>query len=151
MRISSAVSMRVGAMAALFIIVTGTAAGQYFRGVNVSQAEWGDPLNETYGIGNYTYATAPTFNYFAARGLPFIRLVVKWERLQPTLAGDLDSPNLGIYSPELCPIRWRSDLQSQVCNVPRSHRHAQRWHGQEYGHQGRLRSGHQGVDGGSGV
>src|ERR1022692_3552874 len=69
MRISSAVSMRVGAMAALFIIVTGTAAGQYFRGVNVSQAEWGDPLNETYGIGNYTYATAPTFNYFAARGL----------------------------------------------------------------------------------
>src|ERR1039458_1629435 len=66
MRISSAVSMRVGAMAALFIIVTGTAAGQYFRGVNVSQAEWGDPLNETYGIGNYTYATAPTFNYFAA-------------------------------------------------------------------------------------
>src|ERR1035438_8227076 len=95
MRISSAVSMRVGAMAALFIIVTGTAAGQYFRGVNVSQAEWGDPLNETYGIGNYTYATAPTFNYFAARGLPFIRLVVKWERLQPTLAGDLDSTQLG--------------------------------------------------------
>src|ERR1039457_4844718 len=95
MRISSAVSMRVGAMAALFIIVTGTAAGRYFRGVNVSQAEWGDPLNETYGIGNYTYATAPTFNYFAARGLPFIRLVVKWERLQPTLAGDSDPTNLG--------------------------------------------------------
>jgi len=82
-------------MAALFITVTAPAAGQYFRGVNVSQAEWGDPLNETYGVGNYTYASAPTFNYFAARGLPFIRLQVKWERLQPTLGGDLDSTQLG--------------------------------------------------------
>ena len=87
--------MRVAASAALFIIVTGTAGAQFFRGVNVSQAEWGDPLNETYGIGNYTYATAPTFDYFAARGLPFIRLQVKWERLQPTLDGDLDSTQLG--------------------------------------------------------
>ena len=87
--------MRAGAIAALLIILAGTAAGQYFRGVNVSQAEWGDPLNETYGVGNYTYATAPTFNYFAARGLPFVRLLVKWERLQPTLGGDLDSTQLG--------------------------------------------------------
>ena len=67
----------------------------YFRGVNVSQAEWGDPLNESYGVGNYTYATAPTFNYFTARGLPFVRLLVKWERLQPTLLGDLDPTQLG--------------------------------------------------------
>ena len=87
--------MRAGAIAALLIILAGTAAGQYFRGVNVSQAEWGDPLNETYGVGNYTYATAPTFNYFAARGLPFVRLLGKWERLQPTLGGDLDSTQLG--------------------------------------------------------
>ena len=87
--------MRAGAIAALLIILAGTAAGQYFRGVNVSQAEWGDPLNETYGVGNYTYATAPTFNYFAARGLPFVRLLVKRERLQPTLGGDLDSTQLG--------------------------------------------------------
>ena len=94
MRTTSAVSTRVGAIAALFIIVTGTAAGQYFRGVNVSQAEWGDPLNETYGVGNYTYATAPTFNYFAARGLPFIRLQVKWERLQPDLTQGLNAQQL---------------------------------------------------------
>src|ERR1017187_3578141 len=114
MRISSAVSMRVGAMAALFIIVTGTAAGQYFRGVNVSQAEWGDPLNETYGIGNYTYATAPTFNYFAARGLPFIRLVVKWERLQPTLAGDLDSTQLGYLQQDVAYAKASGALVSIV-------------------------------------
>jgi endoglucanase len=87
--------MRTRSAAFLFITVTSTAAGQYFRGVNVSQAEWGDPLNSTYGIGNYTYATPPTFNYFAARGLSFVRLVVKWERLQPTLGGPLDSAQLG--------------------------------------------------------
>src|ERR1017187_357016 len=93
MRISSAVSMRVGAMAALFIIVTGTAAGQYFRGVNVSQAEWGDPWSATYGT-EYSYPSAPTFNYFAARALGFIRLQVQWERLQPVLGGPLDPTNL---------------------------------------------------------
>jgi endoglucanase len=95
MRTHNAVFPRAAALAALFIIATGTAAGQYFRGVNVSQAEWGDPLNESYGVGNYTYATAPTFNYFTARGLPFVRLLVKWERLQPTLLGDLDPTQLG--------------------------------------------------------
>ncbi len=81
-------------LAALFIILAATAAAQYFRGVNVSQAEWGDPLNETEMIGNFTYATAPTFNYFAARGLPFIRLQLKWERLQPVLDGPLDANQL---------------------------------------------------------
>jgi endoglucanase len=86
--------VRTLAGACLFMLVATTASGQYFRGVNVSQAEWGDPLDPTYEIGNYTYATRPTFNYFAARGLPFIRLVVKWERLQPTLGGDLDSTQL---------------------------------------------------------
>jgi len=95
MRTTSAVSIRAAAFAALFISVNGTAAGQYFRGVNVSQAEWGDPLSETYGVGNYTYATAPTFDYFAARALPFVRLLVKWERLQPVLGGPLDPTQLG--------------------------------------------------------
>ena len=87
-----AISRRAGGIAALIVMIAGTAAGQYLRGVNVSQAEWGDPLNLTAGLGNYAYATAPTFNYFAARGLPLIRLQVKWERLQPTLGGPLDAP-----------------------------------------------------------
>jgi endoglucanase len=119
-----------GAIAALFIIVTGTAAGQYFRGVNVSQAEWGDPLNETEVVGNYTYATAPTFDYFAARALPFIRLQVKWERLQPTLNGPLDATQLGYLQQDvayakaagaavsICPhneARYAT-LESQVAN-----------------------------------
>jgi endoglucanase len=84
---------RAGAIAALFITVTSSAAGQYFRGVNVSQAEWGDPWNSTYG-SSYAYPTAPTFDYFAARGLPFIRLQVQWERLQPVLGAALDPTQL---------------------------------------------------------
>ncbi len=63
------------------------------RGVNVSQAEWGDPISATYG-SEYSYPTAPTFNYFAARALGFVRLQVQWERLQPTLQGDLDPTQL---------------------------------------------------------
>lgn len=95
MRTTITLSMRAGIMAAMLTVVAGTAAGQYRRGVNVSQAEWGDPLNPYSGVGNYTYATAPTFQYFAARALPFIRLLVKWERLQPTLGGALDQTQLG--------------------------------------------------------
>ena len=105
----------ISAVFVLFIIVTGTAAGQYFRGVNVSQAEWGDPLDETPGIGYYTYAMAPTFNYFAARGLPVIRLQVKWERLQPTLNGPLDSPQLGYLQQD---IAYAKAAGAQVIIVP---------------------------------
>ena len=97
-----AVFMRGAVSAAILTLVTGTAAGQsYFRGVNVSQAEWGDPLNPQPGAGNYTYATAPTFDYFAARGLPFIRLIVKWERLQPSLGAALDPTQLQMLQQDI--------------------------------------------------
>jgi endoglucanase len=89
--------------AALFILVTGTAAGQYLRGVNVSEAEWGaqgDPRTAAYDVG-YSFPTAPTFDYFAARGLGFIRLPLSWERLQPTLGGDLDPTNLGYLQADI--------------------------------------------------
>jgi len=103
MRSTSPVSIRAGAIAALFISVTGTAAAQYLRGVNVSQAEWGaqgDPRLAAYGIG-YSFPTAPTFDYFAARGLGFIRLPVSWERLQPMLGGDLDTTNMGYLQQDI--------------------------------------------------
>jgi len=81
-------------IAAACLSLAGDAAGQYLRGVNVSQAEWGDPISGQYGSG-YSYPTAPTFDYFAARALPFIRLQVQWERLQPVLSGPLDATQLG--------------------------------------------------------
>ena len=90
-----ALCKRFGACIALAFGLSAAAAGQtYMRGVNVSQAEWGDPFDPAYGPGNYSYPTAPTFDYFAARALPLIRLQVQWERLQPSLDGPLDPTQL---------------------------------------------------------
>ena len=99
--------------AALFIMATGTAAGQYLRGVNVSQAEWGDPWSATYGT-EYSYPSAPTFDYFAARGLGFIRLQVQWERLQPVLGGPLDATNLGYLQQDVAYAKASGALVSIV-------------------------------------
>jgi endoglucanase len=104
------------AAAALSIIVTGTAAGQsgqYFRGVNVSQAEWGDPWSATYGT-EYSYPSAPTFDYFAARELGFIRLQVQWERLQPVLDGPLDPTQLGYLQQDVAYAKASGALVSIV-------------------------------------
>jgi endoglucanase len=105
------------AIATLFLSITGTAAGQYFRGVNVSQAEWGadgDPRTAAYGT-EYSFPTAPTFNYFASRALGFIRLQVLWERLQPTLNGPLDPTNLGYLQQD---VAYAKASGAQVSIVP---------------------------------
>ncbi len=113
MRTSSALSPRAGAVAVLLIAGGGTAAGQYLRGVNVSQAEWGDPWSATYGT-EYSYPTAPTFDYFAARGLGFIRLQVQWERLQPVLGGPLDPTQLGYLQQDVAYAKASGALISIV-------------------------------------
>ncbi len=105
--------MRIGLAAALLPGALGMAAGQYLRGVNVSEAEWGDPISGQYGVG-YSYATAPTFEYFAARALPFIRLQVQWERLQPVLSGPLDSTQLGYLRQEVAYAKAAGALVSIV-------------------------------------
>jgi len=105
--------MRTGAVAAVFMIAAGTAAGQYFRGVNVSQAEWGDPWSAAYGA-EYSYPSAPTFNYFASRALGYIRLQVQWERLQPTLSGPLDPTNLGYLQQDVAYAKAAGALVSIV-------------------------------------
>jgi len=105
--------MRAAAIAALSTIVTGTAAGQYLRGVNVSQAEWGDPWSAAYGT-EYSYPSAPTFDYFAARELGFIRLQVQWERLQPVLGGPLDPTQLGYLQQDVAYAKASGALVSIV-------------------------------------
>src|SRR5438270_133962 len=80
---------------ALATLSIGVMQAQYLRGVNVSGAEFGDGvLPGIYGQ-HYTYNSEQTFDYFAARSLNFIRLQVRWERLQPVLGGPLDPVNLG--------------------------------------------------------
>ena len=96
-----------------FLALANEAAAQYMRGVNVSQAEWGDPISGQYGVG-YTYPTAPTFDYFASRALGFLRLQVQWERLQPQLGGPLDPTNLGYLQQDVAYAKAAGALVSIV-------------------------------------
>jgi aryl-phospho-beta-D-glucosidase BglC (GH1 family) len=63
-------------------------------GVNLSGYE----LNVGWSGGYNTAYTMPTtdeLDYFKSEGMTLIRLPFAWERLQPTLYGDLDSTQLG--------------------------------------------------------
>ena len=62
---------------------------RYF-GVNVSGPEF---QNAMYTDGSYK-----GYQYFHSKGLTMIRIPFKWERLQPTLLGDLDSEQLNTYT-----------------------------------------------------
>jgi len=86
---------------ALVALSVGAAPAQYLRGVNLAGAEFGDGvLPGVYGR-HYTYNSEQTFDYFAARSLNFIRLQVRWERLQPVLGGPLDPVNLGYLKQDI--------------------------------------------------
>ena len=78
-----------------------TAPAQYLRGVNIAGAEFGDGVIPGIYGQHYTYNSEQTFDYFAARSLPFIRLQVRWERLQPALRGPLDPVNLGYLKQDI--------------------------------------------------
>ena len=86
----TAVLMRDRLLSAIlcFSTIMLSAAGvqaETLRGVNLSQAEFGNNvIPGTYG-SQYTYGSDQTFYYFASRGLNFFRVANLWERLQPTL------------------------------------------------------------------
>ena len=61
-------------------------------GVNLSGAEFGN--GNRYGW-DYIYPSASDINYYAQRGVQFVRLPVRWERLQPTPGGNLDPAEVG--------------------------------------------------------
>ena len=69
------------------------------RGVNVAGAEFATPVDEalhefsnvnrgTYGR-DYVYPSQATLVFLASRGITYVRLPVRWERLQPTLRAPL--------------------------------------------------------------
>lgn len=63
-------------------------------GVNLAGAEFGQQnLPGTYG-NDYVYPSAADVDMFAARGMNTVRLPFRWERLQRTLGGDLDTQEL---------------------------------------------------------
>ncbi|WP_334145161.1 glycoside hydrolase family 5 protein, partial [Rhabdothermincola sp.] len=77
------------------------------RGVNVNGGEFGIGGNLGTGSGgafsnvnrgtydqDYHYDSQATFNYLASRGVEVVRLPFRWERIQPTLGGPLDTTEL---------------------------------------------------------
>jgi hypothetical protein len=71
------------------------------RGINLAGAEFGAPVaesasrfsNENRGVHgrDYAYPSRALLEYVARRGISFVRLPVRWERLQPRLRRPLDA------------------------------------------------------------
>ncbi len=66
-----------------------------YRGVNLAGAEFGEGfLPGTYGT-HYIYPDPAKATYFTGKGMNTFRLPFRWERLQRSLFGALDSTELG--------------------------------------------------------
>jgi len=66
----------------------------FLAGVNLAGAEFGSSLPGTYDK-DYTYPTQAEVDYFVTKGMNVFRLPFRWERLQPSEKGALDSVELG--------------------------------------------------------
>jgi endoglucanase len=70
------------------------AADILYAGVNLSGAEFGmTHLPGTFGT-DYTYPTSAEVDYYKSKGMNFIRLPFRWERLQHTNSAGLDATEL---------------------------------------------------------
>lgn len=87
------------------IVEAHPSAGSYRRGISVCGAEFGtpDPPARTSKFSNrrpgvydtaYHYESKGTFDYLAGRGIDFVRLAFRWERLQRTPGGKLNATEL---------------------------------------------------------
>jgi endoglucanase len=79
-----------------------TVPGLFFQGNNFSGAErgFGASLEESWGpaipgVEGQTYSWPTPADNVLPSGMNIVRLPFQWERLQPTLAGDLDAGYLG--------------------------------------------------------
>jgi endoglucanase len=78
--------------AVLLAFMAANSFGQFSRGINLAGAEFGENnLPGTLGH-DYTFNSETTYRYFGAKNLNLIRVMFRWERLQPVLHGPLD-PN----------------------------------------------------------
>jgi hypothetical protein len=82
------------------VIEAHLSAGGHLRGVNVNGGEFG--VEATFSNADpgrydqhYHYDSQATFDYLAGRGVGLVRIPFRWERLQPTLNGELDQEELG--------------------------------------------------------
>jgi endoglucanase len=61
-----------------------------YRGVNLAGAEFGDVLPGVEGT-DYRFPTRDEVDYYLSKGMNTFRIGFKWERIQPTSFGELDS------------------------------------------------------------
>lgn len=66
----------------------------YLRGVNIMDLGIGTSLPGVYGT-NYTKPSLQALQALSGRGLKVVRISFRWERIQPTLGGSLDTTYLG--------------------------------------------------------
>lgn len=62
-------------------------------GVNLAVAEFGSDRRAEFGT-DYTYPTTEEVDYFMGKGMNVFRVPFGWERIQPTLMGELDTQNI---------------------------------------------------------
>ena len=67
---------------------------QFLLGLNAASLETGGAIPGIAHV-NYGIPTTAELDYYKSRGLTFFRLPFLWERMQPTLLGDLDPDYLG--------------------------------------------------------
>jgi endoglucanase len=68
---------------------------KFARGINLAGAEFNDDkIPGVYGR-DYIYPPEQHIDYYKSRGFDVVRLPFRWERLQPTLFGDLEAIELG--------------------------------------------------------
>lgn len=71
------------------------ASNRFFAmGINCSAMEWGSAVPGTANT-DYPLPTSSELDYYKSKGLKLVRLPVKWERLQPTINGALNTTYLG--------------------------------------------------------
>jgi endoglucanase len=83
-----------GASTGLIGVYTPGPAPVRMNGVNLSGLENGSVIPGTLNT-NYICPTAADFDYYHAKGLNLIRLPFKWERVQTSFTGSLNSTYLG--------------------------------------------------------
>jgi endoglucanase len=67
----------------------------FARGINLSSAEFNDERSPGVYGKDYIYPPQEDLDYYASKGFTVVRLPYRWERLQHSLFGELDSGELG--------------------------------------------------------
>jgi endoglucanase len=76
-------------------LLASSPTGPYFkRGIGISGAELNPDHNPAVYGKDYVYPSVRELNYYANKGFTVLRLPYRWERLQPSLFGNLDPVEL---------------------------------------------------------